>query len=162
MQNIPLLCSQYIVLGICNEWDKADLAVVSQLIVNQTVHMTVDATQICGQKFASLRWKDFQLDEFLVQQRQIGAPVAKQLMLDHCRKLWKDAPHTPLAEHNNNTIHSNSMTPTDIAREQLASRRSLSARLEAQRSVHVTASPRPLNAEAAEYAPKQVPLANVV
>ncbi|KAH8254756.1 hypothetical protein KR032_012016 [Drosophila birchii] len=160
LQNIPLLCSQYLVLGICNDWSQADLAVVRQLIVNQIVHLAIDATQICGQKFASVRWKDFQLDEFLVQQRKIGAPVAKQLMLDHCRKLWKDAPQTPPLEHNNNTIHSNSMTPTDIAREQLASRRSLSARLEAQRSVQVT-PPRPLNAEAAEYAPKQVPLANV-
>ncbi|XP_017033401.1 protein tudor [Drosophila kikkawai] len=161
MQNIRLLCSQYIVLGICHDWSQADLAVVHQLIVNQTVHLAIDATQICGQKFASLRWKDFQLDEFLVQQRKIGAPVSRQLMLDHCRKLWKDAPQTPPAEHNNNTIHSNSMTPTDIAREQLASRRSLSARLEAQRSVQVTSPPRQLNAEAAEYAPKQVPLANV-
>ncbi|XP_020804432.1 maternal protein tudor [Drosophila serrata] len=161
MQNIPLLCSQYIVLGICHDWGQGDLGIVHQLIVNQTVKLAIDATQICGQKFASLRWKDFRLDEFLVQQRKIGAPVAKQLMLDHCRKLWKDAPQTPLAEHNNNTIYSNSMTPTDIAREQLASRRSLSARLEAQRSVQVTSPPRPLNAEAAEYAPKQTPLANV-
>uniref|UniRef100_A0A6P4FIW5 Maternal protein tudor n=1 Tax=Drosophila rhopaloa TaxID=1041015 RepID=A0A6P4FIW5_DRORH len=158
LQNIPLLCSQYIVLGICSDWE-ADLAVVQQLIVNQTVQIAIDPTQICGQKFASIRWKDFELNEFLVQQRQIGAPVAPQLMMDHCKKLWKDAPQSPVTEHNNNSIH-NAKTPTDIAREQLAVRRSLSARLDAQRSIQVT-PPRPLNADAPDYAPKQLPLANV-
>ncbi|XP_017015661.2 protein tudor [Drosophila takahashii] len=160
LQNIPLLCFQYIVLGICADWDSADLAVVHQLIVNQTVQITVDPTQICDQKFASLRYKDFELNEFLVQQKQIGAPMSRQLMMDHCKKLWKDAPQSPIsAEQNNNSVHS-SKTPTDIAREQLASRRSLAARLDAQRSVQVT-PPRPLNVDAADYTPKQLPLANV-
>ncbi|KAH8400893.1 hypothetical protein KR009_001677 [Drosophila setifemur] len=159
LQNIPLLCSQYIVLGICSEWDKSDLAVVHQLIVNQTVHIDINPTQICGQKFANVRWQDFELNELLVQQKQMGAPVATQLMLEHCKKLWKDVPQTPLVEQNNNSIH-NSKTPTDIAREQLASRRSLSARLDAQRSVPVT-PPRPLNVDAADYTPKQMPLNNV-
>ncbi|XP_017040883.1 maternal protein tudor [Drosophila ficusphila] len=160
LQNIPLLCSQYIVLGICAEWDKSDLELVHKLIVNQTVKLAIDPVQICGQKFANLRWKDFELSEFLVQQRQIGAPMAKQLMLDHCKKLWKDAPQSPpVSEYNNNSIHT-AKTPTEIAREQLAVRRSLAARLDAQRSVPVT-PPRSLNANAPDYTPKQLPLANV-
>ncbi|EDW91282.1 maternal protein tudor [Drosophila yakuba] len=159
LQNIPLLCSQYIVLGICSEWDQTDLAVVQDLIVNQTVQINVDPTHICDQKFASLRWKDFELNEFLVQQKQIGAPVGKQLMMDHCKKLWKDTPQSPVTEYNNNSIH-NSKTPTEIAREQLAVRRSLAARLDAQRSVQVT-PPRPLNVDAPDYTPKQLPLVNV-
>ncbi|XP_017073005.2 maternal protein tudor [Drosophila eugracilis] len=159
LQNIPLLCVQFIILGICSEWDKTDLAVVHQLIVNQTVQVTIDPTQICGQKFASLRWKDFELTEFLVQQRQIGAPMSKQLMLDHCKKMWKDSPQAPVTEHNNNIVH-NSKTPTEIAREQLAERRSLAARLDAQRLVQVT-PPRPLNADAPDYTPKHLPLTNV-
>ncbi|XP_017087277.2 protein tudor [Drosophila bipectinata] len=159
LQNLPLLCSQYIVLGICAEWDQSDLAVVQKLIVNQTVQIHIDPTQICGQKFGSVRWKDFELSEFLVQQKHIGAPLANQLMLDHCKKLWKDVPQSSPEEKNNNSIHS-TKTPMDIAREQLASRRSLAARLDAQRSVNVT-PPRPLNAEPAEYPAKQLPLTNV-
>ncbi|XP_026841742.1 maternal protein tudor [Drosophila persimilis] len=162
--NIPILCSQYIVLGICAEWDRSDLETVHQLIVNQTVQLTIDPTQICGQSFASVRWKDFDLTEFLVQQKQIGAPVATQLMLDHCKKLWRDAPQSPVTEYNNNNIISSSSafkTPTDVAREQLAARRSLSARLEMQRVVSATPLS-VLNPAAADYSPKQQqPLANL-
>ncbi|XP_022222321.2 maternal protein tudor [Drosophila obscura] len=164
LQNLPVLCSQYIVLGICAEWDKSDLATVHELIVNQTVQLTIDPTQICGQSFASVRWKDFDLTEFLVQQKHIGAPVSTQLMLDHCKKLWKDSPQSPVMEYNNNNIislGSASKTPTDVAREQLAARRSLSARLEMQRVVTATPSS-VLNPGAADYAPKQQqPLANL-
>ncbi|SPP73490.1 maternal protein tudor [Drosophila guanche] len=165
LQNIPVLCSQYIVLGICAEWDKNDLETVHKLIVNQTVQLTIDPAQICGQSFASVRWKDFDLTEFLVQQKQIGAPVSTQLMLDHCKKLWKDSPQSPVLEYNNNIISPNSAlkTPTDLAREQLAARRSLAARLEMQRVVPATTSS-VLNPAAPDYAPKQQqqqPLANL-
>nr|CAA44286.1 tudor protein [Drosophila melanogaster] len=159
LQNIPLHCFQYIVLGICSEWDQTDLAEVRRLVVNQIVKITVEPTQICDQKFASLRWKDFELNEFLVQQKQIGVSVDKQLMMDHCKKLWKDNPQSPVTEYNNNSIH-NSKTPMEIAREQLAVRQSLAARLDAQRSVQVTPS-RPLNADAPDYTPKHLPLVNV-
>jgi len=160
LQNIPLHCFQYIVLGICSEWDQTDLAEVRRLVVNHIVKITVEPTQICDQKFASLRWKDFELNEFLVQQKQIGVSVDKQLMMDHCKKLWKDNPQSPVTEYNNNSIH-NSKTPMEIAREQLAVRQSLAARLDAQRSVQVTPS-RPLNADAPDYTPKHLPLVNVV
>jgi len=115
LQNIPLHCFQYIVLGICSEWDQTDLAEVRRLVVNHIVKITVEPTQICDQKFASLRWKDFELNEFLVQQKQIGVSVDKQLMMDHCKKLWKDNPQSPVTEYNNNSIH-NSKTPMEIAR----------------------------------------------
>ncbi|KAH8269419.1 hypothetical protein KR018_002793 [Drosophila ironensis] len=160
LQNIPLLCSKYIVLGICSEWDQAELTLVRSMIVSQTVRLDVEATQICGQKFAGVRWHDYDLAELLVQQKQIGAPMATQVMLDYCKKLWKEVPQSPLMEQNNNSLHS-SKTPTEIAREQLASRRSLAARLEAQRSI---TTPRPLAvpAEPVDITPKQLPLSNVV
>lgn len=165
LQNVPVLCSQYIVLGICSEWDQSELDTVSQLLLNHVVSIEVDPIQICDQKFASVRWKDFQLNEFLVQQKQIGAPIAKDLIMEHCKKLWKASPQTPVIEYNNNNnnnssslhIGNNSKTPTDMAREQLAARYSLAARLNVHRTL--TATPeRPQKAAAGnEYisSPKQ-------
>ncbi|KAH8371983.1 hypothetical protein KR093_009569 [Drosophila rubida] len=156
LQNVPVLSTQYIVLGICSEWDDSELDVVRQLIVNHVVSIEVDATQICGQKFASVRWKDFELNEFLVQQKQIGAPIANDLIMDHCKKLWKVSPQSPVVEYNNNNIQgtgSAAKTPTDVAREQLAARFSLAARLDVHRSLNTT-SPRPLKTTAPnDYTP---------
>lgn len=106
------------------------------------VSIEVDPIQICDQKFASVRWKDFQLNEFLVQQKQIGAPIAKDLIMEHCKKLWKASPQTPVIEYNNNNsslhIGNTSKTPTDLAREQLAARYSLAARLNVHRTLTTT------------------------
>ncbi|ALC42057.1 tud, partial [Drosophila busckii] len=153
LQNIPILCSQYIVLGIWCDWDESELQVVRQLLLNNVVSIQVDAEQLCGQKFASVRWKDFELYEFLVQQKQIGVPISKDLIMEHCKKLWKDAPQSPLVEYNNNNIQSGAAkTPTDVAREQLAARMSLSARLDVHRTLNV-AAPRPLKPAQAEPKP---------
>lgn len=118
---------------------------MSQLLLNHVVSIEVDPIQICDQKFASVRWKDFQLNEFLVQQKQIGAPIAKDLIMEHCKKLWKASPQTPVIEYNNNNNNSSglhigntSKTPTDLAREQLAARLSLSARLNVHRTLTTT------------------------
>lgn len=146
LQNVPVLCSQYIVLGICSEWDQSELDTVSQLLLNHVVSIEVDPIQICDQKFASVRWKDFQLNEFLVQQKQIGAPIANDLIMEHCKKLWKASPQTPqVIEYNNNNsnnsglhIGNSSKTPTDLAREQLAARYSLAARLNVHRTLTAT------------------------
>lgn len=157
LQNIPVLCSQYIVLGICSEWDQSELDTVKQLMVNHVVSIKVDSTQICGQKFASVRWKDFELNEFLVQQKQIGAPIANELIMDHCKKLWKAAPPSPVIEYNNNNIQSTGgspKTPTDVAREQIAARYSLAARLDVHRTL-ATTSPRPLKTTNDYTQPKQ-------
>ncbi|KAH8261357.1 hypothetical protein KR044_007853 [Drosophila immigrans] len=146
LQNVPVLSTQYIVLGICSEWDDSELDVVRQLIVNHVVSIEVDDTQICGQKFASVRWKDFELNEFLVQQKQIGAPIANDLIMDHCKKLWKVSSQSPMVEYNNNNIQGTgnaAKTPTDVAREQLAARFSLAARLDVHRTLN-SAQPRAL------------------
>lgn len=115
---------------------------MSQLLLNHVVSIEVDPIQICDQKFASVRWKDFQLNEFLVQQKQIGAPIAKDLIMEHCKKLWKASPQTPVIEYNNNNsslhIGNTSKTPTDLAREQLAARYSLAARLNVHRTLTTT------------------------
>jgi len=158
---VPVLCSQYIVLGICSEWDKSELDAVNQLIGNHVVTIDVDPTQICGQKFASVRWKDFELNEYLVEQKQIGAPIANELIMDHCKKLWKvAAPQSPVIEYNNNSIQStgnSAKTPTDVAREQLAARFSLAARLDVHRSLNAT-PPRPLKPAAVnEFSPPKQP-----
>ncbi|XP_030387638.1 maternal protein tudor [Scaptodrosophila lebanonensis] len=159
LQNVPILCTQYIMLGICAGWEAADFDKVNQLILNHTVHISVEH-EISGQKFVNVQWKDFNLAEFLVQQKQIGAPITNELMLEHCKKMWKDSPQPT----NNNTHYINnnmqnmsnaSKTPTDLAREQLAARRSLAARLEQQRTLPVS-MPRQLNAAAPEHIPKQL------
>lgn len=165
LQNVPVLCSQYIVLGICSEWDQSELDTVSQLLLNHVVSIEVDPIQICDQKFASVRWKDFQLNEFLVQQKQIGAPIAKDLIMEHCKKLWKASPQTPqVIEYNNNSsnnsglhIGNTSKTPTDLAREQLAARYSLAARLNVHRTL--TATPERPQKPVSEFIPppKQQP-----
>ncbi|TDG48300.1 hypothetical protein AWZ03_005255 [Drosophila navojoa] len=151
LQNVPVLCSQYIVLGICSEWDQAELDTVKQLMVNHVVSIKVDSTQICGQKFASVRWKDFELNDFLVQQKQIGAPIAKELIMDHCKKLWKAQAQSPIVEYNNNSINmtgnDSNKTPTDVAREQIAARFSPAARLDVHRALGTT-PPRPLKTAA--------------
>ncbi|KAL9913282.1 tudor domain containing protein isoform 1-T2 [Glossina fuscipes fuscipes] len=89
LQNIPATCSEYIVLGICEDWKRSQLDEISRTISQHTVDISI-IKEFNQFKFIIMKWKDFNLAEYLILQKKMGAPIENDLLFDNFEKIVKD------------------------------------------------------------------------
>ncbi|XP_061396523.1 maternal protein tudor [Musca vetustissima] len=86
--NVPTMCSQYIVLGICEDWKKTQLDELTRMISHHTVEVSI-IKEFNQFKFITMKWKDFNIAEFLIHQKAMGAPIANDLLFENFSKILK-------------------------------------------------------------------------
>ncbi|XP_073845267.1 tudor domain containing protein [Musca autumnalis] len=86
--NVPAMCSQYIVLGICEDWKKSQLDELTRMISHHTVEVSI-IKEFNQFKFITMKWKEFNIAEFLIHQKTMGAPIANDLLFENFSKILK-------------------------------------------------------------------------
>ncbi|XP_075166866.1 tudor domain containing protein [Haematobia irritans] len=115
LMNIPAMSSQYIVLGICEDWKKSQLDELTRMISHHTVEVSI-IKEFNQFKFITMKWKDFNIAEFLIHQKKMGAPITNDLLFENFMKIFKPNPQTSAAAvlNNNNmsTLNMNTNNPS--------------------------------------------------
>ncbi|XP_065370364.1 maternal protein tudor isoform X2 [Calliphora vicina] len=99
--NIPTMCSQYIVLGICEDWKKSQLDEILRMIAHHSVEISI-IKEFNQFKFITMKWKEFNIAEFLIHQKKMGAPIANDLLFEKFSKILKQQQQQQAALNNNN------------------------------------------------------------
>ncbi|KNC21229.1 Maternal protein tudor [Lucilia cuprina] len=101
--NIPTMCSQYIVLGICEDWKKSQLDEILRMIAHHSVEISI-VKEFNQFKFITMKWKEFNIAEFLIHQKKMGAPIANDLLFEKFSKILKQQQQQQQAVLNNNNM----------------------------------------------------------
>ncbi|XP_067630078.1 maternal protein tudor isoform X2 [Eurosta solidaginis] len=88
LSTMATICTSYILLGICKDFKPAELDEISRIILRQTLDISIDF-EYKQFKFISMKWKEFNFAEFLIHQKNIGAPIANDLLRDNFAKFIK-------------------------------------------------------------------------
>lgn len=86
LEQIPPLCSTFIMLGILSEWSKEDLQEITRLIVHQNLEISIDM-ELNQFKFIHMKWRQFNFSEYLILQKKLGAPVQNEILRDNFIRL---------------------------------------------------------------------------
>nr|XP_036225781.1 maternal protein tudor isoform X2 [Bactrocera oleae] len=88
LSSMPTICAPYILLGICKDFKPEELEEISRIILSQTLDISIEH-EFKQYKFITMKWKEFNFDEFLIHQKKIGAPIASELLRDNFAKFIK-------------------------------------------------------------------------
>ncbi|XP_055837554.1 maternal protein tudor [Episyrphus balteatus] len=108
LEQIPPLCSTFIMLGVLSEWSKDDLQEITRLIVHQNLEISIDM-ELNQFKFIQMKWREFNFAEYLILQKKLGAPVQNEILRDNFIRLINKSLYTmpPAAQGNTLMICNN-------------------------------------------------------
>ncbi|XP_055915745.1 maternal protein tudor [Eupeodes corollae] len=93
LEQIPPLCSTFIMLGVLSEWSKEDLQEITRLIVHQNLEISIDM-ELNQFKFIQMKWREFNFAEYLILQKKLGAPVQNEILRDNFIRLLNKSMYT--------------------------------------------------------------------